>query len=49
MDIQTLFSIRGKGALVAGGSRGLGLFLASRSGAFTVGEVITCDGGTVVS
>jgi 2-deoxy-D-gluconate 3-dehydrogenase len=28
---------------------GTALFLASRAGAFTVGEVITCDGGTVVS
>ncbi|MEZ5320630.1 MAG: SDR family oxidoreductase [Microthrixaceae bacterium] len=28
---------------------GLALFLASRAGAFTVGEVITCDGGLVVS
>ena len=28
---------------------GLALFLASRAGAFTVGEVITCDGGIVVS
>ncbi len=28
---------------------GLAIFLCSRAGAFTVGEVITCDGGTVVS
>ena len=28
---------------------GLALFLASRAGAFTVGEVIACDGGIVVS
>lgn len=28
---------------------GLALFLASRAGAFTVGDVITCDGGIVVS
>jgi len=28
---------------------GTALFLASRAGAFTVGEVITCDGGMVVS
>ena len=28
---------------------GLALFLASRAGAFTVGDVITCDGGLVVS
>ena len=28
---------------------GLAIFLASRAGAFTVGEVITCDGGLVVS
>lgn len=28
---------------------GLSIFLASRAGAYTVGEVITCDGGTVVS
>ncbi len=28
---------------------GLSLFLASRAGAYTVGEVITCDGGAVVS
>jgi NAD(P)-dependent dehydrogenase (short-subunit alcohol dehydrogenase family) len=28
---------------------GLALFLASRAGAFTVGAVITCDGGLVVS
>ncbi|MGZ4692544.1 MAG: SDR family oxidoreductase [Acidimicrobiales bacterium] len=28
---------------------GLAIFLASRAGAFTVGEVITCDGGIVVS
>ncbi len=28
---------------------GLALFLASRAGAFTVGEVITCDGGIVAS
>jgi NAD(P)-dependent dehydrogenase (short-subunit alcohol dehydrogenase family) len=27
---------------------GLAIFLASRAGAFTVGEVITCDGGAVV-
>ena len=26
---------------------GLAIFLASRAGAFTVGEVITCDGGIV--
>jgi 2-deoxy-D-gluconate 3-dehydrogenase len=28
---------------------GLAIFLSSRAGAFTVGEVITCDGGAVVS
>jgi NAD(P)-dependent dehydrogenase (short-subunit alcohol dehydrogenase family) len=28
---------------------GLSIFLASRAGAFTVGEIITCDGGIVVS
>jgi NAD(P)-dependent dehydrogenase (short-subunit alcohol dehydrogenase family) len=28
---------------------GLAIFLASRAGAYTVGEVITCDGGIVVS
>lgn len=28
---------------------GLALFLSSRAGAYTVGEVITCDGGAVVS
>ena len=28
---------------------GLAIFLASRAGAFTVGEIITCDGGMVVS
>ncbi len=28
---------------------GLAIFLSSRAGAFTVGEVITCDGGSVVS
>jgi 2-deoxy-D-gluconate 3-dehydrogenase len=28
---------------------GTAIFLASRAGAFTVGEVITCDGGSVVS
>lgn len=28
---------------------GLAIFLSSRAGAFTVGAVITCDGGTVVS
>jgi 2-deoxy-D-gluconate 3-dehydrogenase len=27
---------------------GLAIFLSSRAGAFTVGEVITCDGGSVV-
>jgi NAD(P)-dependent dehydrogenase (short-subunit alcohol dehydrogenase family) len=27
---------------------GLAIFLASRAGAFTMGEVITCDGGSVV-
>jgi len=27
---------------------GLAIFLSSRAGAFTVGEVITCDGGAVV-
>jgi len=28
---------------------GLSIFLASRAGAFTIGEVITCDGGLVAS
>ena len=28
---------------------GLAIFLSSRAGAYTVGEVITCDGGAVVS
>lgn len=28
---------------------GLAIFLSSRAGAFTVGEVISCDGGSVVS
>jgi 2-deoxy-D-gluconate 3-dehydrogenase len=28
---------------------GLAIFLSSRAGAFTVGDVITCDGGVVVS
>lgn len=28
---------------------GLAIFLSSRAGAFTVGEIITCDGGIVVS
>lgn len=28
---------------------GLAIFLSSRAGAFTVGEIITCDGGLVVS
>ncbi len=28
---------------------GLAIFLSSRAGAFTVGEVITCDGGSVIS
>lgn len=28
---------------------GLAIFLSSRAGAFTVGEVITCDGGVVVA
>jgi 2-deoxy-D-gluconate 3-dehydrogenase len=28
---------------------GLAIFLASRAGAFTVGEIITCDGGIVAS
>ena len=28
---------------------GLAIFLASRAGAFTVGEVITCDGGLIAS
>jgi len=28
---------------------GLAIFLSSRAGAFTVGEVITCDGGSVVA
>ena len=28
---------------------GLAIFLASRAGAFTVGDIITCDGGMVVS
>lgn len=28
---------------------GLAIFLASRAGAYTVGEIITCDGGIVVS
>ena len=28
---------------------GLAIFLASRAGAFTVGDIITCDGGIVVS
>jgi 2-deoxy-D-gluconate 3-dehydrogenase len=27
---------------------GLALFLSSRAGAFTVGEVISCDGGTML-
>jgi 2-deoxy-D-gluconate 3-dehydrogenase len=30
-------------------SAGLAIFLASRAGAFTVGDVITCDGGMLVS
>jgi len=28
---------------------GLTIFLSSRAGAFTVGEVITCDGGSIIS
>ncbi|MFU8817736.1 MAG: SDR family oxidoreductase [Pseudomonadales bacterium] len=28
---------------------GIAIFLSSRAAAFTVGEVITCDGGSVVS
>jgi NAD(P)-dependent dehydrogenase (short-subunit alcohol dehydrogenase family) len=28
---------------------GLAIFLSSRAGAYTVGEIITCDGGIVVS
>jgi len=28
---------------------GLAMFLASRAGAYTVGEVITCDGGLLVA
>jgi 2-deoxy-D-gluconate 3-dehydrogenase len=28
---------------------GLTIFLCSRAGAYTVGDVITCDGGIVVS
>jgi NAD(P)-dependent dehydrogenase (short-subunit alcohol dehydrogenase family) len=28
---------------------GLAIFLASRAGAYTVGEIITCDGGIVGS
>jgi NAD(P)-dependent dehydrogenase (short-subunit alcohol dehydrogenase family) len=28
---------------------GTAIFLASRAGAFTVGEILTCDGGRVVS
>ncbi|HEV2368416.1 MAG TPA: SDR family oxidoreductase, partial [Acidimicrobiales bacterium] len=28
---------------------GVAIFLASRAGAYTVGEVITCDGGSVVA
>ena len=28
---------------------GLAIFLASRAGSFTIGEVITCDGGLVAS
>ena len=28
---------------------GLAIFLSSRAGAFTVGEVITCDGGSVIA
>jgi NAD(P)-dependent dehydrogenase (short-subunit alcohol dehydrogenase family) len=28
---------------------GLAIFLASRASAFTVGEIITCDGGIVAS
>jgi NAD(P)-dependent dehydrogenase (short-subunit alcohol dehydrogenase family) len=28
---------------------GIAIFLASRAGAYTVGEVITCDGGSVAS
>ena len=28
---------------------GLAIFLSSRASAFTVGEVITCDGGTVIA
>jgi 2-deoxy-D-gluconate 3-dehydrogenase len=28
---------------------GLAIFLCSRAGAYTVGEVVTCDGGSVVS
>jgi 2-deoxy-D-gluconate 3-dehydrogenase len=28
---------------------GVAIFLASRAGAYTVGEVITCDGGLLVA
>ena len=28
---------------------GLAIFLSSRAGAYTIGEVITCDGGLVAS
>jgi 2-deoxy-D-gluconate 3-dehydrogenase len=28
---------------------GVAIFLSSRAGAFTVGDVITCDGGSVAS
>jgi 2-deoxy-D-gluconate 3-dehydrogenase len=28
---------------------GLAIFLSSRAGAFTVGDVITCDGGQLVA